>query len=265
MADKKQELGQIKEWEPIKIENKTQKINLGWKGYVPGYKRRWTNRTNKQIRERFGALAQRIEQQKLPSKSIERPAEAEEQEIEYSNQLAFEREQEAQTTDALTEEGKSFGRPSFIKYFVLFFVLAIPNDAIDAIELTGFFAILAWFVSFFLSISSILIMWFTDQEQKRAQGYMKKVEEFQKTAARTVRTTLMVAKFFRNTKFAGRVTKNPLFKIVAGAVAEMVPFLSIFPWSSISVILAYLDERKTYKNAGETSEKIGSTMTTETA
>ncbi|MDP3792895.1 MAG: hypothetical protein Q8Q89_04185 [bacterium] len=242
-----------------------QKINLGWKGYVPGYKNRAIRQTNKQIEERFGALAQRMEQQKLPGRPTERQTETEEQEVEYSNQLAFEREQEVEVAGAVEKEGKTFGRPSFIKYFLLFFVLAAPNDVIDAIELTGFLAVIAWFVSFFLSVTSILIMWFTDQEQKRAQGFMKKVAEYQKTAARTVRTTLMVAKFFRNTKLAGLVAKNPMFKIVAGAVAEMIPFLSIFPWSSISVILAYLDERKTYKNARETGEEVASAMTTETA
>lgn len=176
------------------------------------------------------------------------------QEADYANQLASEQEQEVNAINILHEEGKSFGsRPSFIKYFVLFFMLAVPNDAIDALELTGLLEILAWFVSFFLSISSILIFWFFDHEQKRAQAYLKKTEEFQKTLAHTARTVLRVAKLFRHTK----VARNPIFKIIIGAVAELIPFLSIFPWSSISVFLAYLDERKAYKNAKETGEEIG--------
>lgn len=191
-------------------------------------------------------------------------ADAQLAELEYAGQLALEREQEAQITDALAEEGKSFGHPSLIKYFLLFFILAIPNDAIDAIELTGFLAVIAWFVSLFLSITSILIMWFTDQEQKRAKGFMKKIEEYQRTAYRTVRTGLMVAKFFRNTRLAGKVTRNPMFKIVAGAVLEFIPFLSIFPWSSISVILAYFDERKTFKEARESGEEVASGVLSET-
>lgn len=186
-------------------------------------------------------------------------------ELEYANQLAFEREQEVQVTDALVEEGKSFGHPSIIKYFVLFFMLAIPNDLIDTLELTGFLVILAWFVSFFLSMSSILISWFLNNEQARANTYTKKVEEFQKNVAHATRNVMRVAKFFRNTKTAGKIMKNPVFKIVAGAIAEMIPFISIFPWSSISVILAYLDERKTYKNARETSEEVASDSVAETA
>ena len=174
-------------------------------------------------------------------------AEVELAELEYANRLALEREQEIQVTNTIQEEGRSFGRPSLIKYFLLFFVLAVPNDVIDAIELTGFLAIVAWFASAFLSITSILVFWFTDQEQKRAQGFMKKVEEYRRTAIRTTRTAFRVAKFFR---------KNPTMKIVAGAVAEFIPFISIFPWSSVSVILAYLDERKTYKEAVKTSEEV---------
>ena len=236
MTEEKQELKQLKEWEPVKLD--PVKINLGWRGYIPGYKNRTVRKINNQIREKFGDPSQQNS------------------EIEYANQLALEREQEVQTANTIQEEGRSFGRPSLIKYFLLFFVLAVPNDAIDAIELTGFLVIVAWFVSAFLSITSILVMWFTDQEQKRAQGFMKKIEEYQKTGYRVARTGLMISKIFRNTRLAGRVTKNPMFKVVAGAVAEMVPFLSIFPWSSISVLLAYLDERKTYKEAVKTGEEV---------
>lgn len=184
-------------------------------------------------------------------------------EVNYANQLALERDQETQTTSAIQEEGRSFGHPSLIKYFLLFFVLAIPNDAIDAIELTGFLVIIAWFVSIFLSITSILIFWFTDQEQKRAKTFMNKIEEYQRTAYRTARTGLMVAKFFRNTRWARRVMANPTFKLVAGSVLELIPFLSVFPWSSISVILAYLDERKIYKEAKRSGEEVPSATLTE--
>ncbi|OGM96369.1 MAG: hypothetical protein A3B86_04530 [Candidatus Yanofskybacteria bacterium RIFCSPHIGHO2_02_FULL_38_22b] len=239
MAEKKQELEQIKEWGPIKLENKVQKINLGWKGYVPGYKNRVVGQINRQIKEKFPAPEQQAK------------------EIDYANRLVLEREQQeqgAQTADSIQKEGRSFGRPSFIKYFLLFFVLAVPNDLVDAIELTGFLAIVAWFVSFFLSISTVLIMWFTDQEQKRAEGFMKQVEEYRRTAIRTTKTAFRIARFFR---------KNPTMKVVAGAVAEFIPFLSIFPWASLSILLAYLDERKTFKEARQSSEESASAVLTE--
>lgn len=168
--------------------------------------------------------------------------EAELQEVEYANQLASEREQEVNATTALQEEGRSFGNPSLIRYLILLFVFAVPNDAVDAFELTGFLVILAWFVSFFLSVGSILFSWLTDREQKRADLYMKRLEAFQATVIHGTRTVFRLAKFFR---------KNPTMKLIAGAVAEMIPFISLLPWSTIAVIWAYVDERKNYKNAKE--------------
>lgn len=168
-------------------------------------------------------------------------------EFEYANQLVSEREQEVNATTALQEEGRSFGNPSLIRYLVLLFVFAVPNDAIDALELTGFLVILAWFISFFLSMGSILFSWFTDHEQKRADLYMKRLEAFQATVIHRARTVFRLAKFFR---------KNPTMKLIAGAVAEMIPFISLLPWSTIAVIWAYADERKNYKNAKRSGEEI---------
>lgn len=175
-------------------------------------------------------------------------------ELEYANQLALERREGIESASTIQEEGRSFGRPSLIKYFLLFFVLAIPNDAIDTLELTGFMAMVAWFASMFLSITTILVMWFTDQEQKRAEGFMKKIEEYKRTAIRTTRTAFKIARLFK---------RSPTVKIVMGAIAELIPLLSIFPWATIAVLLAYLDERKSYKEAQKSGEEVSSAILTE--
>ncbi|MDP3763484.1 MAG: hypothetical protein Q8Q92_02385, partial [bacterium] len=99
------------------------------------------------------------------------------QEAEYANQLELDRGDVQEQADTILQEGKSFGRPSLIRYFVLLFVFAVPNDVIDVLlEPTLLGAPLAWFVSFFISVLSILFCWFTDHEQKRANGYMKRLE-----------------------------------------------------------------------------------------
>lgn len=182
--------------------------------------------------------------------------EQQDSEIEYANQLAFEREEEAaveKKAEEIKNEGASFGSPSLIRYFVLLFIFAIPNDAVDTLELTGFLVILAWFVSFFLSMGSILFSWLTDHEQKRADLYMKKLETLQATIVHGTRTAFRIVKFLRKFNF---FKKNPTMKLIAGAVAEMIPFISMFPWSTIAVIWAYADERKDYKNAKESGEEI---------
>ena len=174
-------------------------------------------------------------------------------EDEYTNELALEQAREEdelnQEIAQVSSEGKSFGSPDLIKYFVLLFVLAVPNDAVDAGELTGFLLPLAWWISLFLSVTSILVSWFTDEEQKRAEGYVKKLEALQARVVSITRTAFRVAKFFR---------KNPTMKIAAGAVAEMIPYISILPWSTIAAIWAYLDERSIYKNARKTGEEVAS-------
>lgn len=179
-------------------------------------------------------------------------AEAQDEEIE-EEQLENERQQETalveQEVENIREEGKSFGRPSLIKYFILIFLLAVPNDAIDTLEFTGFGAILSWLISLMISITSILFCWFTDHEQKRAEGYMKRLEALQARIVSTTRTFFKIAKFFR---------KNPTIKLISGTIAEMIPYVSILPWSVIAAIWAYYDERSMYKHAQKAGEELSS-------
>ena len=213
--------------------------------------------------ERMEAKANEARQRELELQELEAREEteeeetaavAEDEEIENTRLLAAKRDQEEeegairQQADEIKNEGATFSHPSLIKYSILLVALAIPNDAIDILfEPTVLGAPFAWFASYFLSAISILFCWFTDHEQKRADDYMKKIETFQATMISRTRTAFRMAKFFR---------KNPMIKLVLGAVAEIIPFLSIFPWSSIAVIWAYADERKTYKSAGKAGEEV---------
>ena len=177
----------------------------------------------------------------------------ESQETEYANRLVFEQKQRANAILTSREGGESFGRPSLFKYLIIFFIFAIPNDLIDAIDLTGFLMLLSWFISLFLSVATIIIMWFADSELKRVKSHITKGGKHQKVLA----TTMTRA----SSKLAKLAPKNPIVKVVAGAILEMTPIISILPWSSISVILAYLDERRTYKEAQEGSKNIGEIST----
>jgi len=101
--------------------------------------------------------------------------------------------------------------------------------------------ILSWLISAFLSLTTLFLMWFTDSELKRVRNHMANRSKYSQALTRTM--TKVATKL---TKFA---PKNPLAKIIAGTVLEMIPIISILPWSTISVFLAYADERKTYKEA----------------
>lgn len=182
-------------------------------------------------------------------------ADAQLAELEYANQLAFEREQIQLETSSLLETARSFVGPSLFKYGLILLLFAVPNDLVDALELTGFLSFLSWFISMFLSITTIFITWFSDSELKRVKAHMANREKYQKALAKTATQT--AAKL---TKFA---PKNPVTKVIAGAILEMIPYISILPWSSISVMLAYQDEKKTYKEARKSAEESASAVLTE--
>lgn len=174
--------------------------------------------------------------------------EAQLQEAEYANRLAFEQEQATIATSAIQQEGLSFGKASLLKYMIILLVFAIPNDAIDAIDLTGIGMVVSWFISLFLSVSTIFVTWFFNSELNRVKDHMSKVENHKKTLAKAA--TRISSKL---SKFA---PKNPVIKVVAGTVLEMIPIISILPWSSICVLLAYWDERSAFKEARKHSEEL---------
>ena len=165
-------------------------------------------------------------------------------EVEYANQLA------AQQTAYQEQQGRDsnplFSGPSLFKYALILLFFAIPNDIIDAIDITGLGMILSWFVSTSLSVVTLFLVWFTDSELQRVKSHMANRGKYQKALAKTA--TKVAAKL---TKFAPR---NPVVKVLTGAVLEMIPVISLLPWSSISVFLAYADERKTFKEAREIME-----------
>ncbi len=142
-----------------------------------------------------------------------------------------------------------FSGPSLFKYALILLMFAIPNDIIDALTFTGFGFLISWFVSAFLSITMIFFTWFSDSEFQRVKSHMANKDKYIQNLTGTA--TKVAAKL---TKFA---PKNPVVKLVAGAVLEMIPLIDILPWSSISVFLAYADERKTYKEAMATAGSEG--------
>lgn len=170
-------------------------------------------------------------------------ADYERQEIEYANRLAA-----AQYSRQSDPASQLFSGPSLFKYALILLLFAIPNDIIDALDFTGIGFLFSWLISLFLSVSTLFLMWFSDSEFKRVKNHLsqktKNIQRAEKVLTKTA------------TKIARYAPRNPLIKVVAGCVLELVPIVSILPWASISVYLAYMDEKKAYKQAKETAGEI---------
>jgi hypothetical protein len=168
--------------------------------------------------------------------------EAFEEEEEYANQLAAEQEQALayqQEISVLDNIKQSLTSPSIFKYLLILAVFAIPNDLIDALEFTGVGLIISWLVSMFLSAGSMLVTWFADGEMQNIKAHQKNLQNYKKKAVGVLtKTASSIARF---------APRSPLGKILIGTILEMIPYISIFPWASICTLLAYNDERKTYK------------------
>lgn len=214
MANQNQKFEQIKR-DPA---NEVQKINLGWKGYVPGYKNRVVGQINTQIEEQsrqFDRSASPIGRLPVGSQSypkntdrqdeasfsqeaaMQQAAQEEQGFLEDEEQLAdFALNQDIaqaeQQIDELNDKIAYFSGPSAMKYLLLLVPLALVVDILDII---GYFmaatvagvtiTILLLFVSVVLNCIIIFIFWFTDYGVKEARGYPAKVNLFiADTAAR---------------------------------------------------------------------------------
>lgn len=209
-------------------------------------------------------LIERAEEEELLEEEILSDALYAEQEIYRSQQLLGD----------LAEEGKKYKKPSAIKYSILFF-LSLTQDSVDLLDLTGIGAFITTIASFVLSGLIIFIMWLTNTKYKRASNYTKELEEIvpviQANIARATRVALNVSRVSRHipgmkkvarhiprvlAKTRRFVRRSPLTKVFVSNVLDIVPFLGLLPLSTISIFLAYRDERKVYNNARQAAEEI---------
>ncbi len=184
-------------------------------------------------------------------------------EREYAAQLAQIRTLDGVYKDIenLRNQGQEFGHPSYLKYFFCG-SLALLKDGLDILALIGIATMpMWWLIGPFLSFTILIIFWLFDIKQKRAKEYMQKLENnmevIQANIAHAVRVASMVPGVKKRvatygiTKITSFAVGNPTIKIAVGAGVEAFPLVSLVPWNILAVILAYLDERKIYKNAAK--------------
>ena len=205
------------------------------------------------------------------------------EEERYAAELAANQELYAAQAEAtgLYNQGQEFRRPSLFKYSILASFASIV-DLIDLIDLTGIGSILGRIISFIVSAIIILIFWFTNTKQKRADEYVENVQKNMEVIAGRIanaeKNILRVARLSRHIPGAKQIyrklhlrtirrarvalrrvaksTKNPLVRSAAAGALNLVPFLALVPWMLVGIWLSYRAEKESYKNAQEASGSV---------
>lgn len=206
---------------------------------------------------------------------------------EEQNALELEADQELYAAQSaaveLHNQGQEYRHPSYFKYLVLAAPLAFIIDGIDIFaHISGAGIPFGSFFSFAATTILLLIFWFTNTKQKRADEYVKNIEKnvevITQRIANAERNIVRVARLSRRIPGAKQVyrrlhlrtirrsrvalrgiiksTKSPILRYAAAGVLNLVPFLAILPWQLIGVYLSYRAEKESYKNAQEASSQI---------
>lgn len=210
--------------------------------------------------------------------------EAEFEEAENANRLDAARQEEAfsiqQLAAQLLQRGMAFSSPSMFKWGILL-SLALVNDVVDLLDLTGVGAILSWTISMALTATILLIIWFTDGGIKAAQEYATNVgdeaqqaqltsqvrqigSEIQGIAEKTAGVLKRVPGF-KNIKIRATPRKNPLARALVGSAIESIPFLGAINLITIWLFLAYLAEKQAYRSARESAEDAYAQLSSQAA
>lgn len=186
----------------------------------------------------------------------------------------------SQEVAQIKEEGHSFGKPSKIKYGILFSLAGII-DTLDLLSLTGVGYFIAAVASITLSLIMLWIFWLTNTKQNDAKKYQQKLAIFLKNLEknmahierRAVQVSRIAHKLSRNkivrkiggggvAKLGGKAAKiykaakrNPLSKFIAASCANLVPGLGLLPWQIIGTYLSYRDEREALRDAAKAADQ----------
>lgn len=204
------------------------------------------------------------------------PEQARLEEEALANELIADQEIYAAEQDlaTLAAQGQQFGKPSLLKYFFLGSV-AIVQDLVDVLDVSGIGAIVAFGVSLICGAIIIVTCYVTNTRYKKAQQYNDEVFQLfpliQERINYALRLTARAARYGRKIKSLRPVVRrglrvinrakrwvkrNPLTKVIFLNVLDFIPFIGIVPFSTISIMLAYRDERAAFQKARELSQSI---------
>lgn len=181
-------------------------------------------------------------------------------------QLLYEKQQRLLK---LIEEGKSYNRPSWLKYGFLFLVAGVV-DIVDLADFTGIGIIFSKIVSITGTGIIYFTFWLTDNKLKRAQVYsddaLTAIVELQETVSQMSRLAMRTSRLMRNVPgFKGLARRlpramvnlrkvarrSPVTKILIGGVVNLIPWLAIVNLMLFWIYLSYRDEKRTFREAKE--------------
>jgi len=179
----------------------------------------------------------------------------EQQGLEETEETA-DSQREEQELKEIYDEGKSFGHPSRLKYGILFF-LAGTSDFAKWLELTGIGYVAVLIIVGICFLLSIFICLLTNTKAKKAQDYVKKLQERMRHIAKnSVRAVRWGTRILGAEKLASKVAGNPTMKVILGEGIDLIPVINLFNLSVVWVYIAYRQEKSLYRHAANAADTI---------
>jgi len=201
-------------------------------------------------------------EQQLESEEVDEEEANGDQEADYAAELNRERSDTEPQEPSANTQGLSFANPPTFKWGILL-LLAIVNDGIDLLTLTGALETFVWLISMGLTSIILLTVWFTDGTLKQAQEYVSNANQSQQAqlASQAQQVVGEVRGFaegisgkFKQGGVRKVAKKNPLARVALGSFFESIPFLGALNLITVWVFMGYLAEKHAYKSAQEAQE-----------
>ncbi|MEK7151477.1 MAG: hypothetical protein AAB784_02060 [Patescibacteria group bacterium] len=200
---------------------------------------------------------------------------------QYYQALAYARNQQKELREVQDIFSQTVKPPSKSRYALLY-GLAILGDVIDLTVFTGIGAVISFFIDIFIAI----ILFFagksasnrikaTNQFRDEMDGHIQRIEKkiiaYRNAYAKALRASRKI-KILRKPirklalgfkSLRGSITKNPMIRTAAAAIADIVPILDLVPWRTWSIYLLKRDEMLAFQEAQNMLSEYMSVKTAE--
>jgi len=194
----------------------------------------------------------------------------------YAKQLEHNRSITIPSSNKVKGLAEQLTPPSKIKYFFLL-LLALIADLVDILgSLTGIGTVVSLIVD--IIVSPIIFIAshgansrietarnITKEINKQLENMRRRINQIRKTYATAYRiskrlglrrTTSLIRKTSLGSKrMLMSAVRNPKIRSALAIIADLVPFLDIIPFRSVSVLLTYRDEKKSYRETLELTKE----------
>ncbi len=166
-----------------------------------------------------------------------------------------------------TEADRSVKPPSGVLYFFLY-GFSIAGDIIDLADFTGIGIIVSFVVDIFIGIVLFFagraardriksMNQFQDSLHRHIEKIERRIVTLRNAYARALKVSRKV-KFLRKpvrklalrlSRIRKSITRNPLTRTMAATILDLIPYVGIFPWRTISIYMMKRDEMRAFQEA----------------